>query len=170
MRAIGLSQRDVEIKVLMHEQHTPIIRDLLHDLNPEVADAVIQTGSPHTMLQVKECLDRGGVVGILADRLVNQNQATDCRFLGKLARFPAGTMWLASVLKVPVILFFGLYRGGNHYEVQFELFAEEIAIDRQHRAQEVQQWTQRYADRLEHHCRLAADNWFNFYDFWEEQR
>jgi predicted LPLAT superfamily acyltransferase len=170
VRAIGLSQRDVEIKVLMHEQHTPIIRDLFRDLNPEVADSVIQTGSPNTMLQVKECLDRGGVVGILADRLVNQNQATDCRFLGKLARFPAGTMWLASVLKVPVILFFGLYRGGNHYEVQFELFAEEIAIDRQHRAQEVQQWTQRYADRLEHHCRLAADNWFNFYDFWEEQR
>ncbi|HEX4968564.1 MAG TPA: hypothetical protein VFV44_08590, partial [Nitrospiraceae bacterium] len=57
VRAIGLSQRDVEIKVLMHEQHTPIIRDLLHDLNPEVADSVIQTGSPHTMLQVKECLD-----------------------------------------------------------------------------------------------------------------
>jgi len=170
VRAIGLSQRDVEIKVLMHEQHTPIIRDLLHDLNPEVADAVIQTGSPHTMLQVKECLDRGGVVGILADRLVNQNQTTDCKFFGKLARFPAGTMWLASVLKVPVILFFGLYRGDNRYEIQFELFAEQIAIDRQHRDQEVQQWTQRYADRLEHHCRLAADNWFNFYDFWEEQR
>jgi predicted LPLAT superfamily acyltransferase len=170
VRAIGLSQRDVEIKVLMHEQHTPMIRDLLRGLNPVVADAVIQTGSPHTILQVKECLDRGGVVGILADRLVNQNQATDCKFFGKLARFPAGTMWLASVLKVPVILFFGLYRGGNHYEVQFELFAEEIAIDRQHRDQEVQQWTQRYADRLEHHCRLAADNWFNFYDFWEEQR
>jgi predicted LPLAT superfamily acyltransferase len=170
VRAIGLSQRDVEIKVLMHEQHTPIIRDLFHDLNPELADSVIQTGSPNTMLQVKECLDRGGVVGILADRLVNQNQATDCKFFGKLARFPAGTMWLASILKVPVILFFGLYRGGNRYEVQFELFAEEIAIDRQHRDQEVQQWTQRYADRLEYHCRLAADNWFNFYDFWEEQR
>jgi predicted LPLAT superfamily acyltransferase len=169
VRAIGLSQRDVEIKVLMHEQHTPIIRDLLHDLNPEVADAVIQTGSPHTMLQVKECLDRGGVVGILADRLVNQNQATDCKFFGKRARFPAGTMWLASVLKVPVFLFFGLYRGGNRYEIQFELFAEEIAINRQYRDQEVQQWTQRYADRLEYHCRLAADNWFNFYDFWEEQ-
>ncbi|MEO6308097.1 MAG: lipid A biosynthesis acyltransferase [Nitrospiraceae bacterium] len=170
VRAIGLSQRDVEVKVLMHEQHAPMLRDLFRDLNQQVADTVIQNGSPHTMLQVKECLDRGGVVGILADRLVNQNQATECKFFGKLARFPAGTMWLASVLKVPIILFFGLYRGGNRYEVQFELFAEEIVIDRQHREQEVQQWTQRYADRLEHHCRLAADNWFNFYDFWEEQR
>jgi predicted LPLAT superfamily acyltransferase len=131
---------------------------------------VIQTGSPNTMLRVKECLDRGGVVGILADRLLKQDQATPCKFFGKLAEFPAGTMWLASILKVPVILFFGLYRGGNCYEVHFELFAEEVTIDRRHRDQEIQQWTQRYADRLEHYCRLAADNWFNFYDFWGEQR
>jgi predicted LPLAT superfamily acyltransferase len=170
VRAIGLTQQDVEIKVLMYEQHTPMIRDLFRDLNPAVADAVIQTGSPNSMLRVKECLDRGGVVGILADRLLKQDQATACTFFGKLARFPAGTMWLASILKVPVILFFGLYRGGNRYEVHFELFAEEVTIDRRHRDREVQRWTQRYADRLEHHCRLAADNWFNFYDFWEEQR
>jgi predicted LPLAT superfamily acyltransferase len=58
---------------------------------------------------------------------------------------------LASVLKTPVILFFGLCRGGVRYEVHFELFAEEV-------------------HRLEHYCRLAADNWFNFYDFLEEQR
>jgi predicted LPLAT superfamily acyltransferase len=170
VRAIGLNQRDVEIKVLMHEQHTPMIRDLFRNLNPAFADAVIQTGTPNTMLQVKECLDRGGVVGILTDRLVRRDQTTSCKFFGKIARFPAGTMWLASILKVPVVLFFGLYRGGNRYEIHFELFAEEITINRQHRGQEVQQWTQRYADRLEHHCRLAADNWFNFYDFWEEQR
>jgi predicted LPLAT superfamily acyltransferase len=50
------------------------------------------------------------------------------------------------------------------------LFADEVTIDRPHRDQEIQQWTQRYADRLEHYCRLAADNWFNFYDFWGEQR
>jgi predicted LPLAT superfamily acyltransferase len=25
---------------------------------------------------------------------------------------------------------------------------------------------QRYADRLEHYCRVAPYNWFNFYDFW----
>jgi predicted LPLAT superfamily acyltransferase len=170
VRAIGLSRQDVEIKVLMYEQHTPMIRDLFRDLNPAFADSVIQTGAPNTMLQVKECLDRGGMVGILADRLVKQDQTTSCMFFGKLARFPAGTMWLASILKAPVILFFGLYRGGNRYEIHFELFAEEIAIDRRYRDQEVQQWTQRYADRLEHHCRLAADNWFNFYDFWEEHR
>ena len=170
VRAIGLSQRNIEIKILMYEQNTPMIRDMFRGLNPAVSDAVIQTGSPDAMLQVKECLDRGGVVGILGDRLLKQDHATRCKFFGKLAGFPAGPMLLASIVKAPVILFFGLYRGGNRYEVHFELFAEEVTIDRQHRDREIQQWTQRYADRLEHYCRRAADNWFNFYDFWEEQR
>ena len=170
VRALGLSQRDLEIKVLMHEQNAPMIHDIFRDLNPAVADAVIQTGSPDTMLRVKECLERGGLVGILGDRLLKQDQAVPCKFFGRSAGFPAATMWLTSILKVPAILFFGLYRGGNRYEVHFELFAEEITIDRQHRDQEIQQWTQRYADRLEHYCCLAADNWFNFYDFWAEQQ
>ena len=170
VRAVGLTPREVEIKVLMYEQNTPMIREIIRGLNPVVADTVIEAGSPGTMLRVKECLDRGGQVGIMGDRLLKPDQATPCKFFGKLARFPAGTMWLMSVLKVPVILFFGLYRGGNRYEIHFELFAEEITIDRQHRDEQVRQWTQRYVDRLEHYCRLAADNWFNFYDFWGEHR
>ncbi len=170
VRASGLSQGNIEIKVLMYEQNSPMIRDIFRELNPAVSDAVIQAGSPDAMLRVKECLDRGGVVGILGDRLLKQDHVTQCRFFGKDAGFPAGPMLLASILKAPVFLFFGLYRGGNRYEIHFELFAEEVSIDRQHRDREVQQWTQRYADRLEHYCRLAADNWFNFYDFWEEQR
>jgi predicted LPLAT superfamily acyltransferase len=170
VRAIGLAQQDVEIKVLMYEQHVPAIRDTFRDLNPAIADAVIQAGSPDTMLRVKECLDRGGVVGILADRLLKDDHVTRCTFFGTRAGFPSGTMWLASILQVPVVLFFGLYRGGNRYEVHFELFSERITIDRQHRSEQVQQWTQCYADRLEHYCRLATDNWFNFYDFWGEHR
>jgi predicted LPLAT superfamily acyltransferase len=169
VRATGLS-RGVEVQVMMYERNAPLIRDIMRELNPAVADAVIQTGSPDAMLRVSECLSRGGCVGIMADRLLGQDQGVPCKFLGKSALFPASTMRLMSILKVPTVLFFGLHRGGNRYEVHFELFAEEITIDRQHREEEIQQWTQQYANRLEHYCRLATDNWFNFYDFWAEQR
>lgn len=170
VRAIGLSRGNTEIKVLMYEQNAPMVHDFFRDLNLSVADAVIRAGLPDTMLRVNECLARGGIVGILGDRFLKRDRTVSCKFFGKLAAFPAGTMRLTSILKSPVILFFGLYRGGNRYEVHFELFADEITIDRQHRDQELQQWTQRYADRLECYCRLAADNWFNFYDFWEERQ
>jgi predicted LPLAT superfamily acyltransferase len=50
------------------------------------------------------------------------------------------------------------------------LFAERVSIDPHDRHRQIQRWTQRYADRLEHYCRLAPDNWFNFYDFWAKHR
>ena len=67
----------------------------------------------------------------------------------------------------PVIIFFGLYRGGNRYDIYFELLAQEISLDRENRTEEIRAWMQRYVDRLEHYARLAPYNWFNFYPFWD---
>ena len=69
--------------------------------------------------------------------------------------------------RCPVILFFGLYRGGNRYEIYFEPFADEIVLDRGRRAEDIQLWMQRYAERLEHYAQFAPYNWFNFYSFWD---
>jgi predicted LPLAT superfamily acyltransferase len=65
-------------------------------------------------------------------------------------------------------LFFGLYRGGNRYEIYFERFADGIRLDRERRAEEIQSWMQRYVTRLEHYSGLAPYNWFNFYQFWDQ--
>jgi predicted LPLAT superfamily acyltransferase len=73
---------------------------------------------------------------------------------------------LTALVHCPVVLFFGIYRGGNRYEIYFENFAAEINLDRERRAGEIQSWMQRYAARLEYYARLAPYNWFNFYPFW----
>ena len=75
---------------------------------------------------------------------------------------------LAALACCPVILFFGLYRGGNRYELHFERLADLIVLDRSQRQAQLGDWMQRYADRLAHYARLAPDNWFNFYDYWGE--
>ena len=168
VRAVGLSRRHIEIRVLMDEQNAPLIRGLIHELNPAAAETVIQVGGADTMLQVKECLDRGGVVGIMGDRVMQDDQAVACSFLGRDARFPTGAMRLAHVLRAPVVLFFGLYRGGNRYEVYLESFGDAVQLSHEQRDTDLKQWTQRYADRLEAFCRRAPDNWFNFYEFWDD--
>jgi predicted LPLAT superfamily acyltransferase len=168
-RAVASSQCEHEIKVLMYEHNAPMITSLMRSLNPDAAAGVIPVGAPGAILQVKECLDRGGMVGILGDRAVEYSRTTRCTFLGRPASFPDGPIRLTSVLSVPVFLFFGLYRGGNRYDVYFELFAERVSIDQNQPQQQIQHWLQRYADRLEHYCRLAPDNWFNFYDFWDRR-
>jgi len=67
---------------------------------------------------------------------------------------------------VPVVMFFCLYMGGNRYKEHFELFADEVTLNRGTREADLERWVRRYAERLEHYCRLAPYNWFNFYDFW----
>jgi predicted LPLAT superfamily acyltransferase len=170
LRATGLATRNVPIKLLMHKDNAPILNDVLGKLDPSMLDSIIPVGEPETMLHAKECLDAGGLVGMLGDRALKHEKVVPCQFLGHTAQFPAGPMLLASILKVPVVLFFCLYRGGGRYDINFELFAETVTIPREDRAQGLQEWTQRYAHRLEAYCQMAPNNWFNFYDFWETEQ
>lgn len=168
MRMLGMIDDRVEVKVLMYEEHNATITNLIYSLNPHFSESIIPIGGLDSLLRVHECLGRGELIGMLGDRIAENDRTTRCRFFGREATFPAGPMLLASVLGVPVQLFFGLYLGNNRYALHFELFADEVTIRRTNRDEDVQAWTQRYADRLEHYARLAPYNWFNFYDFWGE--
>jgi predicted LPLAT superfamily acyltransferase len=52
--------------------------------------------------------------------------------------------------------------------VVIERFAEEVPSGDSTRETAVAQYAQAFADRLEHWCRQAPYNWFNFYDFWAD--
>jgi predicted LPLAT superfamily acyltransferase len=166
VRAVGQAREKIDIKVLMDEENAPLMRAFFREVNPTVADHVLQAGKVDTMLRVQECLDGGGIVGLMGDRLISNGQAVSCDFLGAAAPFPAGTIRLAHAVQSPVVVFFGLYRGGNRYEVHLELFSERIQLSEDRREEDIHRWTQRYADRLAYYSRQAPDNWFNFYDFW----
>ena len=166
LRTLGVTH-ELSLKVLMDIEHNEKITRFLDNLNQEIASTVIVPDRPETLLRVKESLDAGFVIGMLGDRVSGAGKTTQCQFLGAPATFPAGPILLAAIMRCPVILFFGLYRGGNRYEIQFEHFAQEINLDRDHRTGDVQHWTQRYVERLEHYVRLAPYNWFNFYPFWD---
>lgn len=167
LRTLAVTQQHFALKVLMYRDHNPFITQLLATLNPAVAETVINLGRPEALIQVNDSLAQGEFIGILGDRIAKTDKMTPCQFLGSTVNFPAGPMLLAATLKVPVILFFGLYRGGNRYDIHFEKFAEHVVISRQQRQKDIHYWTQRYATRLEAFSRDAPYNWFNFYDYWQ---
>ncbi|MEA3642913.1 MAG: lipid A biosynthesis acyltransferase [Lamprobacter sp.] len=169
LRALAIDDAQMPLRILMYPSHNRIITEVLHALNPAVSASVIPLDGPQPLLAVKESLDAGYAVGLLGDRHRVGEPTLQCDFLGSPAAFPTGAISLAAVTGVPVVLFFGLYRGGNRYDVHFELLAERIELGpRAQRNRALKQWLQRYADRLAHHTRNAPFNWFNFYDFWEE--
>lgn len=168
LRALGVHRKHLPLRVLMYADHNQMITRLLHALSPEVADTVIPLGRTDTLLRVKEALDEGEMVGMLGDRVAESDKQVDCQFLGEATQFPAGAMIMALTLKVPVVLFYGLYLGGNRYEIHFELLTEAPDVSRAERQAFVQEMTCRYASRLEYYARKAPFNWFNFYDYWHK--
>jgi predicted LPLAT superfamily acyltransferase len=167
LRALGVMRRSFPLKVLMDTRHNQNITRFFDALNPVIAGTVIEPDRPDTLIRVKESLDAGYFIGMLGDRVFGADKTTRCEFLGAPATFPAGPVLLAATMHCPVFLFFGVYRGGNRYEIYFEHFADEIRLDRDRRAEDVQLWMQRYAARLAHYAHLAPYNWFNFYSFWD---
>ena len=166
MRMLAMIDDRVEVKVLMYEDHNAAITKLIYSMNPMYSESIIPLGSVNVLLRARECLARGELIGMLGDRYFENDRTTRCHFFGEEATFPAGPVLIASMLKVPVLLFFGLYLGSNRYALHFELFSEETVLRPEHREADIKLWMQRYADRLEHYVRLAPYNWFNFYDFW----
>jgi predicted LPLAT superfamily acyltransferase len=169
LRAIGVISRRLPIKILMNVEHNRAMTRLLDALNPALAQAIIPIGRPETLLEVRESVEQGFMVGALGDRVAQGEKTVRCQFFGRETAFPIGPILLAALMECPVILFFGLYRGGNRYDVHFEELAERIVLEPRRRSEQLGIWTQRYADRLEHYARLAPYNWFNFYDYWAEE-
>jgi predicted LPLAT superfamily acyltransferase len=168
LRVLARRRPDYAIRVVLDKGHNPAMTQLLDELNPEIAAGVIDAGQdgPALMLQIQQALQSGALVALLADRVHSGEHSVDAPFLGDPARFPLTPLQVAAALKVPVVLGFGLYRGGNRYDLVFEPFSDGLDIPRPRRNAEIAALIRRYAERLEHHARSAPLNWFNFYDFW----
>jgi predicted LPLAT superfamily acyltransferase len=156
LRTIGIDN-DVRVRLAMYEANARKLRALFSVLDSRLAADIIALGGPASMLEVKEAIDRGHFVGVLADRSRPGGKTERCNFLAGDAPFALGPWQLARALGIPVVLMFGVYRGGSRYEVHFEPLGEVTDPAAAAKA---------FARRLEHYCRAAPYNWFNFYDFW----
>jgi len=166
LRAIGAARSPARVRVMMHEANARKMNAALGALNDAAIQDVIVLGRPGTMLEVREALRAGEVVGLLADRALANDRTVPCDFLGTTAAFPQGPFVLAALLDVPVVLFCAVCEGDGAYRVRFERCETPAARETDVIAIHVQ----RYATWLERHCRAHPFNWFNFYDFFATPR
>jgi predicted LPLAT superfamily acyltransferase len=170
MRVLALAEFPVRVRVLMHEANAEKLASVLAPLNADITRQVITLGRPETMLEMRDALAAGEVVGLLADRVVAGDRVRRCPFLGAPAGFAEGPFVLAAALGVPVVLFSAVQEDDGRYRIRFEPFAEPIVLARRDRDAALQDACERYAGWLEARCREYPYNWFNFYDFWAADR
>src|SRR3989338_10228096 len=167
IRAIGRKHQDLRVAMLMHEDNAQKINAMLAAINPEAVQDIIGLGHIDSMLRVRERLDAGGIVGMLADRTQGNDALYPVQILGADANLHIGPFRMAALLRRTVVFMTGLYLGGNRYAIHFEPLADFSAVARGQRDAAVQAAIARYAALLEQYCRKAPYNWFNFFDFWQ---
>lgn len=170
MRACGRALAGRRVVMAMYEDNARQINGVLAAVDPGAMRDVVALGHVESMLELRDRLDEGAIVGVLADRTLGDEPTIRVPFLGEEAPFPTGPMRMAAVLRQRVLFMAGLYRGGNRYDVRFEELADFTDLEgltRAERDARVRGAIERYAALLEHHCREAPDNWFNFHDFWK---
>jgi len=141
-------------------QLSPLLKVRMIGLDPTRATS---------MLDVKECIDRGELVAILGDRIPDRSgRSVTAELLGAPAQFPTGPFLLAHMLNCPVYLTFALFHAPNRYDVYCEPFADAVRLPRATRDEALRAYAQQYATRLEEYVRKAPYNWFNFFDFWTD--
>jgi hypothetical protein len=169
LRAVGRGRAGLKVAMLMYEENARKINAALEAINPKATEDIIALGRMESMLEARDKLDHGYLVGMLADRGLDCDATVDCEFLGKMAPFPIGPFRMAAMLQRPVFFMTGLYLGSNRYQIHFEQLADFSETPRSEREAAMGAAQQRYVGRLNHYCRLAPYNWFNFYDFWKKR-
>jgi predicted LPLAT superfamily acyltransferase len=158
----------VPVRPVMYRRNAGALTALLDALAPGLRDSVIEIGAADSMLRAREAVQRGEIVGLLADRSPSGERVVRVPFLGRDAAFPAGPFIFAATLDAPVVLFYGVRTGALRYRVRFAPFADRLVLARASRAEDLRRHVGRYAARLEEACRADPFNWFNFFPFWAD--
>jgi predicted LPLAT superfamily acyltransferase len=169
LRCLALRRHKIPLKIMMYKNHNAMITRILDELNPEIAKSVINLASPTALFEMKETLEKGSLIGMLGDRVLKDEKKISCFFLGEEVDFPAGPFKLAEMLGVPVIGIFGIYTGGNRYEIHHKLLYDGKKIPRELREKTVKKLMCEYVNSIEDTVKRYPYNWFNFYDYWEDK-
>ena len=169
LRATGRGVAGLKVAMLMYKENAAKLNATLAAINPAAMEDIIPLGRVESMLEVRDKLDAGYVVGMLVDRSLGGDAMQEADFLGQPARFPVGPWRMAALLRRPVFCMTGRYLGGNRYQIHFEPLADFSHLARHERDAAIAVAIRAYADCLTRYCRLAPYNWFNFFDFWRNK-
>nr|WP_256435615.1 glycosyltransferase family 2 protein [Aliikangiella sp. G2MR2-5] len=169
-RAIGETAEEIKINAVVFNQHATKFNSVLNQANEKVSVNIIQaqTMGAETAILLEEKVSAGEVVIIVGDRTSTSTygRVRYARFLGHKAPFAEGPYILAGLLDCPVYLMFCLKQSGK-YHIYLEHFADSLKFPRRFRDEKLAQTIERYAERLEHYCIKAPEQWFNFFNFWQ---
>ncbi|MCP4809576.1 MAG: glycosyltransferase family 2 protein [Proteobacteria bacterium] len=146
-----------------NDPYVQLMREMLGDKAPKVI--AINTGSDMASMEVFRALQRGEIVALKADRLVD-DRTVEVPFLGETMKLPAGPFLLAALSKAPVFIM-GCFKEDSR---TYRVVATEPRVlrftSRKERNADIQRWATEFAEQLERWTKRWPHQWYNFHDPW----
>lgn len=153
------------MNVLMWDAEYQKIKELISkDKNAGYEIISINKDSVEAILKIKSALNNGDIVGIQADRYIDEKRKREVSFLGEMAEFPEGPFLLASKLRAPVVIYFAL-REKMSYRFFFKVIDNTDKLQTKEYEEKI---FNEYLTLLEDVVRRYPQQWFNFYPFWNK--
>ena len=120
-RVLGLSRPDIRFRTVIDIDQNPMMSRLLNALNPALAATVINSREAGPMSRSRSRTPWRGRARRRCSRTgASRRQTAETPFWEAPRGFRPQPWELAAALGAPVMLCFGVYRGGNRYHLCFE--------------------------------------------------
>ncbi|HEY5019966.1 MAG TPA: hypothetical protein VII17_03010, partial [Steroidobacteraceae bacterium] len=92
LRFVGNRQPGLKVAMAMYEDNARKLNAVMAAAKPRDPPEIIALGHVDAMLKIRDRLDHGTLVGVLADRTLGDEASLPVSFLGAAARLPLGPM------------------------------------------------------------------------------
>lgn len=118
------------------------------------------------LFALNNALDNGESVSFPSDRLLGNQRTVTCEFLGAPAHFPMGPFALAVQRDLPVLTVNVMKESAKRYRVYVNRLQKEGTT----RGERINAYVRQYVEHLEEVLRKYPEQWFNYYEFWDDER
>lgn len=118
------------------------------------------------LFALNNALDNGESVSFPSDRLLGNQRTVTCEFLGAPAHFPMGPFALAVQRDLPVLTVNVMKESAKRYRVYVNRLQKEGTT----RGERINAYVRQYVEHLEEVLRKYPEQWFNYYEFWGDER
>lgn len=165
----------IPITCIVEFEVTDKFNSMINKLNKDSTLNLMSTRSLDigSIERLQKTVSDGGIIIIAADRPSARN--LELEFLGSKAEFPYGAFYLASLIDAPTFFVhlvrrrdFGIRRC---YDVFVRKNSTAIAGDgRKDRRLYAERTAQGFVENLEENCLRHPYQWYNFFEFWRDEK
>jgi predicted LPLAT superfamily acyltransferase len=162
---------NAKINVLIHEAEHEQVKHYLEGIKGKGnMNVIVMKDDFSHIYDISKALENGEIICLHGDRFMPWSKTMTTKFLGDDAHFPQGPFAMAVGFKVPVSYVFAMKEGIYHYHFSATPPKIYSSLARENKNRLIESALSDYIQIIEKKVEKYPIQWFNYYDFWKDNK